>query len=108
MRNLMKKFDKWMSAITFAEANEHDTALELAGFPHGKERKEFSLDRLMAAVTFAEAGEPDMAREYIDMKERPRKAKDLAIPGIRIWCGSVALEPVPIPGVKIWFGTITA
>ena len=108
MRKLLKKFDSWMSAVTFAEANEHDEALKLAGFSPGKERKGLSLDRIMAAITFAEVGEPDLAREYIGVKPKPEKAESLTIPGIRIWCGSVALEPVPIPGIRVWYGTVAA
>jgi len=71
MRKLMKQFDSWMSAVTFAEA-----------------------------------GEPDLAREYIGVKPKPEKAESLVLPGIRIWFGSVALEPVPIPGTRVWYGTV--
>ena len=108
MRKLMKRFDSWMSAITFAEANEHDEALRLAGFSNSRPRKHLSFDRIMAAVTFAEASEPDMARECMGVKPKPELLNGLAIPGVKIWCGSVAFEPVLIPGVKVWCGTVTA
>ena len=29
MFNLKENFDRWMKAITFAEANEHETALDI-------------------------------------------------------------------------------
>ena len=87
MLKLRKKFEAWMRAIT---------------------KKRFSFDRIMTAVTFAEAGEHNVAREYLGMKPEPERSRDLDIPGVRIWYGSVAMETVPIDGVRIWIGTVTA
>ncbi len=96
-----------MNAITFAEANEHEMALQFIG--GSAERKEgFSFEKIMTAITFAEAGEHDVAREYLGIKPEPERSRDLDIPGVRIWYGSVAMETVPIDGVRIWIGTVTA
>ena len=107
MLRLKEKFEAWMSAIAFAEANEHEMALLLTGGSAEREKK-FSFDKIMAAITFAEAGEHNMAREYLDTTPEPELAKTLDIPGVKIWYGSVALEPVPIGGARIWIGTVTA
>jgi hypothetical protein len=56
--------DRMMTAITFAEAGEAKTALEVSGM--NVERKSpriSSFDRLMTAITFAEAGDADTALE---------------------------------------------
>ena len=107
MLKLIKKFETWMSAITFAEANEHETALQFVG--GSAERKErFSFDKIMAAVTFAEAGEHNMAREYLGIEPERERSSSLGIPGVRIWYGSIAMEPIPIEGINIWIGTVTA
>jgi len=71
-----------------------------------KLRKKF--EALMSAITFAEANEHEMAREYLGMKPEPERSRDLDIPGVRIWYGSIAMETVPIEGVNIWIGTVTA
>lgn len=107
MRTLRENFEKLMMAVTFAEANEHEKALEIIGISP-KRRKAMSFDRLMSAVAFAEVGEHDFARECIGVEPGTDRLEGLAIPGVRIWCGSVALEPVTIPGVKVWYGTAAA
>ena len=107
MRKFRRTFDRWMSAITFAEANEADMALEFVGGPV-KWKEKFSFDGIMAAITFAEAGEHATAREHLGVKPEPERAWGLDIPGVKIWYGSVALEPVPITGINIWIGTVTA
>jgi hypothetical protein len=107
MLRLREKFEAWMSAIAFAEANEHETALEFVGRP-SERKKRFSFGNMMTAITFAEAGEHNMAREYLGVTPEPEIAKTLDIPGVKIWYGSVALEPVPIEGVRIWIGTVMA
>ncbi len=96
-----------MNAIAFAEANEPEMALKLLGVSP-KRKKRHSWDDIMIAITFAEAGAHDLAREYLGVKPDVRKVEDLAIPGVKIWFGSVALEPVAIPGVRVWYGTAAA
>ncbi len=101
MRKLREKIEAWMSAVAFAEANEPEEAIRMAGVK--KSAKKWSLSNIMTAITFAEAGEHDIAREYLGVEEKTEKAV-LKIPGLRIWTGTVEMEPTAIP-VKIWSGT---
>lgn len=77
--SIREKFEKVMMAATYAEAGEHDTALEIMGQqrrPRSQERKSVRLgvfDRMMMAATFAEAGEHDTALEIMGNEKRPRK-----------------------------------
>jgi hypothetical protein len=108
MRKLMEKLEQLMMAVTFAEANEHEKALEIMGVSPERKRG-LSFDKIMSAVAFAEAGEHDVARECIGATVPDSGGLEaVSIPGVRVWCGSVALEPVPIPGIKVWYGTAAA
>lgn len=67
-------FDRLMAAVTFAEAGEVRTALDVRGTD--TERKSPYIgwfDKLMAAVAFAEAGEADTALDITG--RRPRKTE---------------------------------
>jgi hypothetical protein len=58
------KWDDIFTAITFAEANEHDSAREFLGVKKAKKRR-FSWDSIFTAVTFAEENETDTARSFL-------------------------------------------
>ncbi len=58
------KWDDLFSAITFAEANEHDSARKFLGVKKAKKRR-FSWDSIFTAVTFAEENEADTARSFL-------------------------------------------
>lgn len=75
-------FEKIMNAATFAEANEHDTALSLLTYKdeNASAAKETvsqgvglaeTADQYMAAITFAEEGEHQYAREALDDAAAP-------------------------------------
>ena len=100
--------ENWMGATAFAEAGEDKHALEFAGLPTDK--REGSLDALTTAITFAEAGEHGMALEYLGSNPEKSIEEALDIPGLRIWFGTVAMEPEPaaIPGIRVWSGTVSA
>ena len=95
-----------MSGVAFAEANQPEKALKLAGLKP-KWGQGFSLDTLFTAITFAEAGELDLARECMGVKPEPAKDPILDIPGVKVWVGTVCMEPLAIPGVKVWSGTVS-
>jgi hypothetical protein len=64
-------FDRLMAAVTFAEAGEVRTALEVKGLKEDRESPRISkFDRLMTAVAFAEAGEADTALEITGKTSR--------------------------------------
>jgi hypothetical protein len=107
MGKFREKLDKLLMAATFAEANEHEEALKIMGVSP-RQKKGFSFDTIMSAVAFAEAGEHDFARECVGVAPGTGRLEEMVIPGVKIWCGSVALEPVPIPGIKVWYGTAVA
>ena len=77
--SIKERFEKVMMAATFAEAGEHDTALEIMGEQRRvrkQERKAVRLgafDRMMMAATFAEAGEHDTALDIMGNEKRARK-----------------------------------
>jgi hypothetical protein len=64
-------FDRLMTAVTFAEAGEARTALDVAGMNVEREAARVSkFDRLMTAVTFAEAGEASTALDITGQRKR--------------------------------------
>jgi hypothetical protein len=94
-----------MNAVTFAEANEHETALTLVG-PKRARKKSPSLDDLFTAITFAEAGLPNTAMEFLQVSGRKTKPARLELPGVKVWIGWSPLEDSPLAGVKIWSGMV--
>lgn len=105
MKGLRKRIEDWLTAVTFAEAGEHETALRFAGGKTAR-KKSASLDDLMTAITFAEAGLTDAAREFLGVKAPVTKPARLELPGVKIWCGMVPVEEgaYVLPGVKVWYG----
>jgi len=66
-------FDRIMAAVTFAEAGETNTAIQVSGMDVARKSPRISkFDRLMTAITFAEAGEADTALDITG--QRPRTA----------------------------------
>ena len=105
MKGLRKRLEDLMNAVTFAEANEPETALSfVAAKARGK--KKVALDDLMTAVTFAEAGLTDTAREFLQRAGRKAKTARLELPGVRVWVGWIPVEDSPLAGVKIWSGLV--
>ena len=105
MKGLRKRLEDLMAAVTFAEANEHETGLSFVGVRATRKREEV-LDDLMTAITFAEAGLADTAREFLQVSGRKTKAARLELPGVKIWIGSMPAEDAPLAGVKIWSGMV--
>ncbi len=77
--SIKERFEKVMMAATFAEAGEHDTALEIMGKQRRLRKQERNVvrlgifDTMMMAATFAEAGEHDTALEIMGNEKRTRK-----------------------------------
>jgi hypothetical protein len=105
MKNWRKRLEDLMNAVSFAEANEHETALSFVGATATRKKK-VALDDMMTAITFAEAGLADTAREFLQVTGRKAKAARLELPGVKIWIGSIPGEDSPLAGVKVWAGLV--
>ena len=103
MKGLRKKLEDLMNAVSFAEANEHETALSFVG-ARASRKKKVSLDDMMTAITFAEAGLPDTAREFLEETRSRERAARLELAGVKVWTGSIPVEDTPLAGVRIWSG----
>ena len=105
MKVLRKRLENLMNAVTFAEANQHETALSFVGVKATRKKK-VALDDIMTAITFAEAGLADTAREFLQVSGRKAKAARLELPGVKVWSGSIPMKDSPLAGVKIWSGLV--
>ena len=105
MKGLRKRLEDLMNSVTFAEANEHETALSFVD-AKATSRKKVALDDLMTAITFAEAGLPDTAREFLPVTDRKTQVACLELPGVKVWTGSIPVEDTPLAGVKVWSGMV--
>ena len=105
MKGWRKRLEDLMNAVSFAEANEHDTALSLVS-TKATRKKVVTLDDMLTAITFAEAGLSDTAREFLHVTDRKAKAARLELPGVKVWTGSIPVEDTPLAGVKIWCGLV--
>lgn len=97
MRKWQKKIEKVFAAAAFAEAGEHDTALEMVGSnPVLKEKVIHffkSVQNVFAAATFAEADCHEMAREYLQPGPAGRASESMRS----------FLETVGLQGVRVRF-----
>jgi hypothetical protein len=105
MKGLRKRLEDLMNAVTFAEANEHETALSFVGAKASRKKK-LALDDLMTAITFAEAGLADTAREFLNVTGRKAKPARLELPGVKVWIGWIPMADSPLAGFKIWSGLV--
>jgi len=93
MTNTMNRFEKIMTAVTFAEAGEWDTAKDL--MPDVKlSRRQTWLDRIFSGITFAEYGLHSEALSYLSPAMTKSKcsasvADDLGLRGMRLVYGTV-------------------
>ena len=74
--SILEKFQKLHTAVTFAEAGEHGTALAIMGREPKPQTSKRSIRDLLNAVTFAEAGEHETALGFIG--EKPAWSKSLS------------------------------
>lgn len=97
MKKWMETMEKTFAAASFAEAGEHETALELAGIKpnwHIVNRLSKAWENIFAAVTFAESGCVDRALELLGVKTARRDVQSLEI----------FLRNVGLQGVRVRYG----
>jgi hypothetical protein len=105
MKGLRRKLEDLMNVVSFAEANEHGTALSFLDAKASRKQK-VALNDMMTAITFAEAGLPDTAREFLQETPSRERAARLELPGVKVWTGSIPVEDTPLAGVRIWSGMV--
>lgn len=117
MSSWAKTFEKWFSAVAFAEAGEHNTALEMVGLAPGEAKQPVSilqnLNTAFAAAAFAEANCHVIANQILEADAKNRNfAEVIGLKGVRIWHGIVTvpqesfLEAVGLKHVSLRFGTV--
>ncbi|MFH1993970.1 MAG: hypothetical protein ABIK98_16440 [Pseudomonadota bacterium] len=97
MGKWMETIQKTFAAVSFAEAGEHDTAMEMAGIKPNWSKVSLlskAWDNIFAAVTFAEAGCADRALEFVGAKTARRDVRSLEI----------FLKDVGLQGVRVRYG----
>jgi len=104
-----EKINRMFRAVTFAEAGEHDTALEMMDQASSAEKTEKNwlnaLNNIFTAVTFAEANCHDTAREYLGELPAARTQKVFEYQPVKLkdFAATVGLE-----GVQLRFGLAQA
>jgi hypothetical protein len=118
MSSWAKRLENWFSAVAFAEAGEHKTALEMVGLAPIEAKQPVSilqtLNTTFAAAAFAEANCHDIAKEILDADAKQGSFSEVTgLKGIRIWYGHVPatqgsfFEAVGLKGVRLRFGTVS-
>lgn len=89
MSAFKEKLEKWFSAVAFAEANEHETAMRIAEIPtQGPAFQEgfaFTFKKMFAAAALAEEGLHEAAIAMAD--KAPSFAETVGLKGVRLWKG---------------------
>ena len=99
--NKKSKLEKTFAAAAFAEAGEHETAIQMGEVSDKPKR---FLEKIlngwqnhMAAVAFAEANEHDEALRWLGDKKAPRKRED-TLAGF--------LEKVGLENARVCYGVV--
>jgi hypothetical protein len=96
MKHIIKKFQEIMSAATFAEAGEWDTAMEM--IPETPLSRQPSwLSKIFMAVTFAESGMHSEALYFLEPAGTEKRnfnariMEELGLKGVRLLYGTVSI-----------------
>ena len=94
MKSMTEKIQSWLAAVAFAEAGEHETAMEIAGITPRPAKSPSSalnaFDRTFVGVSFAEEGLYDEARRYLKLSDRSRPVEpedfleSIGLRGVRV------------------------
>jgi len=105
MRKWGQKIQNLFTAVTFAEAGEHQTALQMMGETPKPETKRATVHDWLTAITFAEAGCHDLARDWLDPRLPPQAAP---IPAHRPITVQDFAASVGLQGINFRFGLAQA
>ena len=104
MASWKDKMDNIFMAITYAEANDHESARKLINAKSSTPLAKLSLlqkiEKIMTAITFAEGNCHDYAREVMN----PGTAEKF-VPSIEPEKKPSFNEVVGLAGIRIWYGT---
>ena len=104
-----EKINGIFTAVTFAEAGEHKTALEMMGQTPPQRKKEKNwlsvLNNIFTAITFAEADCHDIALQYLEPIPIAKAQKGVTNKPVKLqdFAATVGLE-----GVQLRFGLAQA
>lgn len=115
MRSWKDTLEAWFSAVAFAEAGEHETAIQLTAPGTGTAVEWINiiehLNCVFAAAAFAEADCHQMAREILNPCKKKQSFLDtVGLRGVRVRMGRVPipqgsfLELAGLVGVPVRFG----
>lgn len=97
MKQTLSRFQRWMTAITFAEAGEWESARQMS--PVTRDNREISqVNQIFMATAFAEVGEPEAALAMLDQASRHNSGaagdflNSLGLSGVRVTYGVFATE----------------
>jgi hypothetical protein len=117
MKEWSRKLQDWFSAVAFAEAGEHEAAVEMAGVSPQVAAEETSvletLNNTFAAAAFAEANCHDAAVELMRGREKHNSFLEaVGLKGVKVWYGKVPLyersfaESVGLAGANLRLFTV--
>ena len=101
MSAILDKIRNVFAAVGFAEAGEHQTALQMIG----ETAAPGAISNLLAAITFAEANCHDTAQEFMNVTPGLRRIKFASRP--RVTLDDFA-EAVGLSGINFKFGVVQA
>ena len=106
MRKWIENIEKTFAAVSFAEAGEHDTAMEIAAIkPNRSKVPKFlkAIRKIFVAITYAEAGCHDMALEFLgkDTVKSSKHSLKSNEQSLKTFLNTVGLK-----GVRISYGLV--
>jgi len=110
------KIENWFAAVAFAEAGEHDTAIQMIG-GHAPMRQRIgiweTLSKYFAAAAFAEENCPETALQILSGAKPNSFLETVGLMGVKVWYGSIPAGPVSfleelgLSGARVRYATIT-
>ncbi|HTY25486.1 MAG TPA: hypothetical protein VMC85_20315 [Desulfomonilaceae bacterium] len=118
MSMLTDKLENWLSAVAFAEAGEHETAIAMVGISPMKAKSRAglleTLNKYFSAGAFAEEDCRETALEILDAGAKKNSfLEKVGLTNVKVWYGTLPseqasfLEEIGLTGVRVRFATLT-